>query len=211
MPAFTHAQKKLLKMVVKRSLLTAVFIGYMVSVAILLRMYTKSPPHEATSLQPIVSKLSAPEKTKPGLPSHLIIPEIGVSTIIAPAGLTADGAMDIKKDPDNVAWYNLGPRPGETGSAVIAGHYGWENGKGSIFNDLHVLKVGDTLSVNDEKGLVTSFVVRESRSYDPNADASSVFRSNDGKSHLNLITCEGVWSNAEQTYSRRLVVFTDKI
>jgi LPXTG-site transpeptidase (sortase) family protein len=118
--------------------------------------------------------------------------------------------MDIAKDPDKVAWYEFGPRPGENGSAVIAGHYGWIGDKGSIFNDLHALKKGDELSVTDLKGNNIVFVVRESRKYDPEADATTVFKFNDGKAHLNLITCEGVWIEAQKTYSDRLVVFTDK-
>jgi sortase (surface protein transpeptidase) len=124
--------------------------------------------------------------------------------------MTADGAMDIKKNPDDVAWYNLGARPGNIGSAVIAGHYGWENGKGSVFNELHTLQPGEEVSVTDERGGKVTFIVRESRRYDPDADASAVFLSNDGKSHLNIITCEGIWNAKQQTYSGRLVVFTDK-
>lgn len=118
--------------------------------------------------------------------------------------------MNVEKDPDKVAWYEFGPRPGENGSAVIAGHYGWIGNKGSVFNDLHTLKKGDELSVIDVKGNNIVFVVRESRKYDPNADATIVFKSNDGKAHLNLITCEGVWIESQKTYSDRLVVFTDK-
>ncbi|MFZ2299818.1 MAG: class F sortase [Candidatus Moraniibacteriota bacterium] len=53
-------------------------------------------------------------------------------------------------------------------------------------------------------------MVRESRSFDPDADALDVFSSDDGKAHLNLITCEGVWDKASKRYSKRLVVFTDK-
>jgi hypothetical protein len=65
--------------------------------------------------------------------------------------------------------------------------------------------------VTDKQGGKTKFVVRRAQSYHPDADASTIFQSNDGKSHLNLITCEGEWSSERQTYSSRLVVFTDKI
>lgn len=118
--------------------------------------------------------------------------------------------MDAPKSPGNVAWFNLGQRPGEIGTAVIAGHYGWSRGKGSVFNAVNTLRKGDRLYVQDDKGAILSFVVRESRLYDPKADASAVFGSSDGKAHLNLVTCEGVWESAAKSYSRRLVVFTDK-
>lgn len=149
-------------------------------------------------------------KTTAYLPTRLQIPVINVDAAIDYTGLTPDGAMDVKKDPNKTAWYSLGTRPGENGSAVIAGHYGWFDGKPSVFNELHTLKHGDKISIIDEKGATIAFTVRESQKYNPNADASNVFTSNDGKSHLNLITCDGVWDNNKETYSDRLVIFADK-
>ncbi|MDO8572340.1 MAG: class F sortase [bacterium] len=145
-----------------------------------------------------------------GLPVRLKIPRINVDATVEYVGLTPDGAMDIPKTASNVAWFNPGSRPGENGSAVLAGHYGWKNGKASAFDNLYKLRKGDKLYVEDDKGVTTSFVMRESRRYDPEADASGVFISNDGKSHLNLITCEGVWDNVSKSYSKRLVIFADK-
>ena len=63
----------------------------------------------------------------------------------------------------------------------------------------------------DDKGTLTSFVVRESRKYNVAADATAVFISNDGKAHLNLITCNGAWDARAKTYTKRLVVFADKV
>lgn len=145
-----------------------------------------------------------------GLPVRLKIPSIDIDSVTEQVGLTSQGAMDVPKNQDNVAWFNAGPRPGENGSAVIAGHFGWKNGKSSAFDDLYKLRKGDKLYIKDEKGQVVVFVVRESRSYDANADASDVFSSSDGKAHLNLITCEGVWDKDRKSYSKRLVVFADE-
>ncbi|MDP3778930.1 MAG: class F sortase [bacterium] len=145
-----------------------------------------------------------------GLPVRLKIPTINVDAPVEYVGLTFDGAMDVPKERANVAWFNLGPRPGETGSAVFDGHYGWKNRKASVFDNLYKLRKGDKLLIENDKGMIISFVVRESRRYNPNTDASDVFGSSDGKSHLNLITCEGVWNKVSKTYSKRLVVFTDK-
>jgi LPXTG-site transpeptidase (sortase) family protein len=144
-------------------------------------------------------------------PARLRIPQINVDSPVEFVGLTAAGVMDVPKKPDEVAWLELGRRPGESGSAVIAGHYGtWKNGKGSVFDNLHKLRKGDELFIEDDKGVIISFVMVDSRNYDPEADASDVFSSNDGKSHLNLITCEGVWDEDSQSYPSRLVVFADK-
>lgn len=151
------------------------------------------------------------ESKNQGLPIRLNIPKLKVDTALEQVGLTPQGAVEAPKNSDNAAWYELGPRPGEIGSAVITGHYGrWKNGQGSVFDNLNELKPGDKLYITDETGTTTAFVVRGSRSYDPEADALEVFISTDGKPHLNLVTCEGVWDKVLKSYPKRLVVFADK-
>jgi sortase A len=145
-----------------------------------------------------------------GLPMSIKIPSIRIDAAIEKVALTADGAMDVPKEPADAAWFDLGPRPGEKGSAVIVGHYGWKNGIQAVFDNLYKLQKGDKLYVEDEKGVITAFVVRELRTYGEKEDASDVFVSSDGASHLNLITCEGVWNKTQKSYSNRLVVFTDR-
>ena len=119
--------------------------------------------------------------------------------------------MDDPENPDTVAWYNLGPRPGESGSAVIAGHYGWKENIPAVFDDLHKLKAGDKIYVENEDGVSITFVVLETQIYDKDADASKVFWSDDGKSYLNLVTCTGVWNQDEETRSHRLIVFAERV
>lgn len=143
------------------------------------------------------------------LPARLKIPGLDINTSIEAVGLTADGAMEVPKGPVDVAWFDQGPQPGEKGSAVIAGHSGWKNGLPAVFDNLSTLQKGDKIYVENNQGRLSTFVVRESRKYDPKADAQSVFLSNDGKAHLNLITCIGAWNAAEKSRSERLVVFAD--
>ncbi len=145
-----------------------------------------------------------------GTPFNIKIPSINVDAGVEYVSTASDGTMDVPKNPLNTAWYKLGPQPGEIGSAVINGHVDWENRSDAVFTYLHNLKQGDKVIVQDNQGLVTSFTVRTSRTYDQKADASEIFISNDGKAHLNLITCKGVWDKNSKTYSQRLVVFTDK-
>lgn len=145
-----------------------------------------------------------------GRPVRLKIPSINIDAPIEYVGLTPDGAMGVPKGPSDAAWYELGPRPGEKGSAVIAGHSGWKNNIPAVFDNLYKLKKGDKIYVEDERGAVIVFVVRESKKYDPKANASDVFESTDGKAHLNLITCAGFWNKIWKSHSDRLVVFADK-
>ena len=144
-------------------------------------------------------------------PVQLKIPNINVSAAIEQVGITSFGTVGVPKGIANVAWFNLGPRPGEKGNSIIVGHYGWyKNGTPAVFNNISKLKPGDELYVQDSKGVIITFVVRELKTFGSRDDTSEVFNLNDGNAHLNLITCEGVWDKAKKTYSRRLVVFTDK-
>ena len=138
------------------------------------------------------------------------IPGISVDDGVEQVGVTSEGEMGTPKGPVGVAWFSLGSRPGEVGSAVISGHYGWKNGIPAVFDNLYKLHPGDKLYVEDENGIITTFVVRELRRYGEHDDASNVFTSRDGKAHLNLVTCEGVWNKFSKSYSKRLVVFADK-
>jgi sortase A len=145
------------------------------------------------------------------VPMTLKIDSINVDARINPVGVTPSGNMDIDENPKELAWYKFGAKPGEKGNAVIAGHYGWKNGVPSVFNDLNQLEVGNKISSFDDKGQEIIFAVTRTELYKPDQDAIDVFKSKDGKSHLNLITCQGSWNNSARTYNERLVVFTDRV
>lgn len=166
-----------------------------------------------TSVIPIIANTTVAfeqEKVKSGLPVRLKIPNINIDAIVERVGVARDGSMEVPKGPANVAWFSLGTRPGDIGSAVIAGHFGWKNDVPAVFDDLHKVKKGDKILIENDKGITISFTVREVKQYDASADASDVFGSSDGKAHLNLITCEGIWDNILKGRPYRLIVFADK-
>jgi sortase A len=143
------------------------------------------------------------------LSPRLRIPGIDINARIESVGITASGAMGTPEGPSNVGWWSAGTAIGQVGSAVIDGHFGWKDNIPAVFDNLHTLQVGDRVYVDDGKGVTIVFVVRELRLYGKLDNDAEVFRSSDGKAHLNLITCEGTWNAAEKSYSNRLVVFTD--
>ena len=144
------------------------------------------------------------------VPVRLEIPALNVKAVIASSGLDNRGVMEISEDPNVATWFNLGAFPGEIGNAVISGHYGWKDNTAAVFDSLYKTHVGDLIEIEDSAGGITTFVVRKTERYAPGSSAQEVFRSNDGKSHLNLITCEGDWNSDSKSYSERLVVFADK-
>lgn len=148
------------------------------------------------------------KQTDSTLPLRLKIPSINVDSAVEYVSLTKDGAMATPKNIANVGWYSSSTHPGEVGTSVMAGHYGWKNGKKSVFDSLKTLKIGDTIYVEDSSGKTVSFIVYKIKTFDPKAATEEIFSSNDGKAHLNLITCNGSWNKQEKSYSERLVIFT---
>lgn len=173
---------------------------------------TEFPASESTNTKSrAYSEIRNPGGIPRGLPVRLKIPIIGVNSAIEDALITPDGRMDVPKGSVNVAWFSLGPRPGEIGSAVIGGHFGIDYGIPKVFYNLDKLKVGDKIYIENDKDDTLAFVVRSISLFDRNADASNVFTSSDGLAHLNLITCEGVWNRVNDSYPKRRVVFADAI
>lgn len=173
---------------------------------------TPTPSLERVSLpsarlkpRPEVSPAAGPRETPVGLPKTLRIPAIGVETTFEYVGLTAEGAMDVPKDPNKAAWYQLGPRPGERGNAVIAGHVDW-GGKLAVFWGLKDLKPGDLVEVVAADDKKYEYAVQWLRWVDArSASAEEAFRQTD-LGEITLITCGGQFDRSTRQYLSRLVV-----
>jgi LPXTG-site transpeptidase (sortase) family protein len=105
------------------------------------------------------------------LPVRLQIPSIKIDAAIQYVGLTGSGSMEVPQGRADVAWYKFGPRPGDLGSAVIAGHRGRPHAPRTVFDNLSKLHKGDLVYVRESDGRVISFVVRETRIYGANERA----------------------------------------
>ncbi len=143
------------------------------------------------------------------LPVRMTIPAIDVDASVEYVGITSNKAMDTPKEANKVGWFNLSAIPGQAGSSVINGHFGYKNKKPAVFDNLSKIKKGDKIYIEDEEGVVITFVVLKLKSYGRNDNASEVFASNDAKARLNLITCAGDWDPIAKTHSNRLVVFAE--
>ena len=192
--------------------------GNLLSVANVISVNTVKTINQTENLLPVADAVSVitanPINQKANLlisslPILIKIPSIKVNATIEQVGLTQTGAMDSPVGPKEAGWFSLGVKPGEVGSSVIDGHSGWKNNIQAIFDNLYKIKIGDKIYVTDDKGITKTFIVKVIKKLDPVADANSVFTSNDGKAHLNLITCTGLWDAILKSHSQRLVVFTD--
>ena len=144
---------------------------------------------------------------------RLSIPAIGVNAPIESVGVRPDGAMETPgQHPWNdVAWYSAGPRPGERGSAVIAGHLDRPGGTPAVFWRLRDLHVGDSVLVVDAHGKTLRFHVTRMLYYPPQAAPVQDIFGNTAGSFLNLTTCAGGWIPTQHQTTLRLVVYTSLV
>jgi len=139
-------------------------------------------------------------------PSELSIPKLGIQSPIEYVGNDALGNMDVPKNDMHVAWYEPGFHPGDTGNAVIAGHFDRKDGGPAVFYQLETLEKGDEIVLTDENANMLRFSVVEKDTYSAaNFPIATVFGPSQ-KRYLNLITCEGVFDPKAKLYSDRLVV-----
>ncbi len=142
----------------------------------------------------------------PGKPAGFKIPALGVDTIVEEVGLDSKGGMDVPSNDTNVAWFGLGYRPSQTGSAVIAGHYDKVTGDPAVFYDLDRLEPGDQIMVVDETGGEQVFSVQNKTAYLTDQFPTELVFGTSEEKILNLITCDGTWDSVNKSYSNRLVV-----
>ncbi|MGI5837208.1 MAG: sortase domain-bontaining protein [Chloroflexota bacterium] len=150
------------------------------------------------------------EPTKSGVatvapPKLLRLPTVGIEAAFEFVGLTPEGAMDTPKNPDKVAWYQFGPRPGQPGNAVIAGHVDWA-GKVRAFWWLNRLEPGDVVEIIDQKDNSYSFVIKRKQLYDASTAPVQEIFAGSGAPEITLITCGGVFDHRTRQYLSRLVV-----
>jgi LPXTG-site transpeptidase (sortase) family protein len=150
-------------------------------------------------------------KVDPALnPVRLIIPTIAINAPVEWVGTdsNADLATPTQHPWQDVGWYNLGPYPGERGSAVIDGHLDRPGGFPAVFWRLRDLHVGDEVLVMNTSGKTLRFQVTRIELYPPqDAPIQDIF-GNGGGTYLNLITCAGDWIPSQHQTNLRLVVYT---
>jgi LPXTG-site transpeptidase (sortase) family protein len=141
----------------------------------------------------------------PITPSRLRIPAIGVDAWIGAAGLRKDGSMDV---PDNLwtsSWLAKGPRPGQPGNAVIAGHRGV--GSPALFSHLEDVHPGDKIYVSDAAGNQLTYLVTRVAVLDLSPSTQLAVFGPATTPQVVLITCFGRYIPSARTYDHRLVVF----
>jgi hypothetical protein len=140
------------------------------------------------------------------LPVRIEIPAIRVRAPVGRLGLNRDRTLEVPKDFGDTGWYTGGPRPGEPGPAVIAGHVDSQTGP-AVFYRLGALHRGDTIAVVGRDGSRVRFTVRHSARYRKDDFPTALVYGPTRGPALRLITCGGSFDRGSGHYLDNTVVF----
>ncbi|OQD55240.1 class F sortase [Streptomyces phaeoluteigriseus] len=169
---------------------------------------TQAPPQpSAAEARPGGADPRSAPALPPSPPDRVRIPSIRVDAPLMGLGLTTSGSLDVppaaKK---NLAgWYESGTTPGETGTAIVAGHV--DNAEGpAVFYDLGAVRRGATIEVDRRDGGVAVFTVDAVEVYDARDFPDEKVYGAAARPELRVITCGGEYSRATG-YRGNVVVF----
>jgi sortase (surface protein transpeptidase) len=139
-------------------------------------------------------------------PETVAIPRIDVQAELIGLDLDADRRLEVPAEPQVPGWYVRGPRPGENGAAIVAGHVDSRRGP-AIFWRIPELEPGDEVIVHREDGSEVVFVVdRVGRWPKEEFPTDEVYRRSAGP-ELRLITCGGIFDAETRSYRDNIIVF----
>ncbi|MGW6394803.1 class F sortase [Streptomyces sp. NPDC055103] len=127
------------------------------------------------------------------LPVRVQLPAAGVDTgPVLELGLAADGTVEVPsvQDADRIGWYDKGVTPGETGPAVLIGHFDTARGP-AVLKNVSRVRVGDEITVTRADGKAAVFRVRELEQVDKDAFPSTKVYGDTKRPELRLVTCGG--------------------
>ncbi|MFF9052616.1 class F sortase [Streptomyces erythrochromogenes] len=152
---------------------------------------------------------SAASALAPAAPDRVTIPAIGVDAPLDAVGLDDRGVMrepDFAK-PDDAAWYDQGPTPGEAGAAAIVGHMDTPRAPRAVFFRLKELTKDARIEVHREDGTTAVFAVDGIETFKKDAfPTDKVYGDTSGRPELRLITCGGTLTK-DRHWDSDVVVF----
>ncbi|MFD0275746.1 class F sortase [Kitasatospora sp. NPDC127111] len=134
----------------------------------------------------------APRPFAASPPTRLLVPAAGVDAPVTGLGLNADGTVEVPAADraQEVGWYRNGPTPGETGPAVLIGHYDTAHGP-AVFRGLPKLRPGDRIQVRRADGSTVDFRVRALLQAAKDRFPTDAVYGDTAAPELRLITCGG--------------------
>jgi LPXTG-site transpeptidase (sortase) family protein len=138
------------------------------------------------------------------------IPTIGVDAPVVRLGLDRSGSLEVPSDYDDVGLWARGPRPGDPGAAVLAGHVDHRVTGPAVFYRLGELDSGDAVEVVEDSGKRTRFTVERIERHPKNQFPTLKVYGWTEKPTLRLVTCSGDFDESSGHYRDNLIVFAQR-
>ncbi|MEV5968887.1 class F sortase [Streptomyces sp. NPDC051921] len=154
---------------------------------------TVPAPRVTTTAAPAPAEQLATAPLARSEPVRVRVPAAGVDTgPILELGLNQDGSVQVPSvaQADRIGWYGKGVTPGETGPAILIGHYDTANGP-AVLRNVGRIHVGDRVTVTRADGTDAVFRVRELEQVDKKAFPTEKVYGDTRRPELRLITCGG--------------------
>ncbi|MCL3997368.1 class F sortase [Streptomyces lavenduligriseus] len=169
----------------------------------------RTPPQPAAAegrAEPGGDRNAAPALA-PSPPLRVRIPAIRVDAPLTGLSLTPSGSLDAPpaEERNLAGWYEAGTTPGETGTAIVAGHVDNADGP-AVFYRLGALKRGDRVEVDRRDGTVALFTVDAVEVYSARDFPDDKVYGAAPRPELRVITCGGGYSKTTG-YQGNVVVF----
>ncbi|MFD9167406.1 class F sortase [Streptomyces sp. NPDC059558] len=152
---------------------------------------TAGAPSVAPAADPAPSATASPLPAS--APVRVRIPAAGVDTSpVLELGLAADGTVEVPSvaDGDKIGWYTKGVTPGETGPAVLIGHFDTARGP-AVLADVSRVRTGEEITVSRADGTTAVFRVRELEQVGKKQFPTAKVYGNTARPELRVITCGG--------------------
>src|SRR5262249_19481449 len=107
-------------------------------------------------------------------------------------------------------WYTGSPRPGQVGSAIIAGHIDSYRGPGVFFR-LRLLRPGDRVYIRHADGTLAVFRVYAEHTYAKDRFPTAQVTGPSPSAELRLITCGASFDPAIALYLNIVFVYATEI
>ncbi|MGW4705598.1 class F sortase [Streptomyces sp. NPDC004285] len=170
------------------------------------------PAHIARATAPAPAASAAPVKPLGrSLPVRVRVPSAGVDTgPVLDLGLNADGTVEVPPvaDADRIGWYDKGVTPGETGPAVLIGHFDTVRGP-AVLRNVSRVRTGDEITVTRADGTTAVFRVRELQQVGKDAFPTARVYGNTTRPELRLVTCGGDLTDGHRPDN--IIVYADLV
>lgn len=171
---------------------------------------SSAPGSPVRDTRPEPQRTAVPDDARVARPIALSVPALGIESELDRLRVDEDGALQSPPRWQEAGWYARGPRPGERGPAVVAGHVDSPDGP-AVFARLSEVAVGDTVVVTRADGGTARFRVDRTQLVPQDAFPTEAVYGPTPDAQLRLITCDGPYVESRGGYQDNLVVYATEV